>query len=107
MDLIDTLLFLMGVENVMVTKILFRIPPVNHCRHWMDTDWFNKRVCETNLILQDQISKLPHDRATLWYMKGFWSPAAKQAAFSTDGVHFSPAAQHKLFLHLQAAVSPS
>ena len=103
LDFIDTLLFVEQVQKVIVLQILHRQPSQTG-RYQVDTDWFNSRVDETNLLIATQLLQLPHNRAIFWRLKGFWSGPAKQEAFAQDGVHLSAVGQKKLYNNIRAAV---
>lgn len=103
LDLVDRLLFMEHVQFVIVMQILHRQPACKG-RYKVDTEWFNSRVDDTNLLLSSKLQQLPHNRATFWRLKGFWSGPAQQEAFVEDGVHLSTVGHKKLYHNIRAAV---
>ncbi|XP_045157215.2 uncharacterized protein LOC123523618 [Mercenaria mercenaria] len=106
MDLVDTLLFVIGVPKVIVTQILHRTEGNIRSKHWVDIDWFNNRVDKTNIILSTLDNK-PHHRSKLWRLKGFWTVDTKAMVYAQDGCHLSPTGNMKLYRNLRAAVVAS
>jgi lysophospholipase L1-like esterase len=103
-NLIDTLLFVIGVGKVIVLQVLHRQVPLSHTRYPVDVDWFNARVDNLNSHLIEMLNRTGHGRSYLWRMKGFWSPASKQQNFADDGCHLSSAGQLRLITNVRAAV---
>ncbi|KAH3866884.1 hypothetical protein DPMN_030007 [Dreissena polymorpha] len=103
-NLIDTLLFVIGVGKVIVLQVLHRQVPLSHTRYPVDVDWFNARVDDLNSHLIEMLNRTGHGRSYLWRMKGFWSPASKQQNFADDGCHLSSAGQLRLITNVRAAV---
>lgn len=103
LDLVDTLLNLVGVKQVLVVQIFHRTP-TRTSRYPVDLAWYNERVDETNLILTEEIPKLTGGRAQFWRCNGFWSDDAKQLSFSEDGVHLSTHGLRKFYANVRAAL---
>lgn len=103
-DLVDTLLFVIGVKKVIVLQVLHRLQPKVPTKHQVDLDWYNSRVDELNYLLLDMLNHTIHKRSYLWRMKGFWSDTCKQQNFADDGCHLSTQGQVRLMSNIKAAV---
>lgn len=103
-DLVDTLLFVIGVRKVIVMQVLHRLQPSRHTNYPVDLVWFNARVDELNYLLFDRLNRTEHKRSYLWRLKGFWSDACKEQNFSEDGCHLSDSGQLRLMSNIKAAV---
>ena len=87
-DLVDTLLFVLGVDKVIVLQTLHRYVSLRYSRYPVDPQWYNPRVDELNL-LSANLNNAPHRRSYLWRLKGFWSHT--RTMFADDGCHLSQA----------------
>jgi lysophospholipase L1-like esterase len=103
-DLVDTLLFMIGVQKVIVLQVLHRCNPSIRSNYPVDVDWYNARVDELNSHLLEMLNHTTPKRSYLWRMKGFWSTACKQRNFATDGCHLSNSGQLRLISNIRAAV---
>ena len=103
-DLVDTLLFILNIPQVVVLQVLHRNTTSRYTRYPVDPEWYNPRVDELNLLLNDKLNKSHHKRCHLWRLKGFWSPESKLSHFAEDGCHLSIVGQRKLMHNLKAAV---
>ncbi|KAH3726545.1 hypothetical protein DPMN_052412 [Dreissena polymorpha] len=103
-NLIDTLLFVIGVGEVIVLQVLHRQVPLSHTRYPVDVDWFNAHVDNLNSHLIEMLNRTGHGRSYLWRMKGFWSHASKQQNFADEGCHLPSAGQLRLITNVRAAV---
>jgi lysophospholipase L1-like esterase len=104
MDLVDSLLFRYDVQKVIICPVLHRIEPTVRTRWPVHVPSFNRRVDETNTLLQQACTQCTHERAIFWRFKGFWSEEAKSQVFAADGVHLSNRGQIRFYQNLRGAV---
>lgn len=103
-DLVDTFLFVIGVEKVIVFQTLHRLDSMGQSRYQVDSAWFNERVDNLNMLLTDRLNSTDHRRSYLWKLKGFWSTECKARNFAADGCHLSPTGQLRFIGNIRAAI---
>ncbi|KAH3787387.1 hypothetical protein DPMN_165511 [Dreissena polymorpha] len=92
------------VAKVIVCQVLHRCEPTIRTRFPMDLHGFNARVDKLNSSLDITLKSRFHNKASLWRMKGFWSPEAKNNNFASDSCHLSADGQFKLLSNIRAAI---
>ncbi|KAH3781510.1 hypothetical protein DPMN_159340 [Dreissena polymorpha] len=89
-NLIDTLLFVIGVGKVIVLQVLHRQVSLSHTRYPVGVDWFNARVDDLNSHLIEMLNRTGHGHG--------------QQNFADDDCHLSSAGKLRLITNVRAAV---
>lgn len=105
-DLVDTLFFVIGIPQVIISQTLHRSNSSARTIYAVNSDWFNTRGDELNMLLMDELNHSMHGSSYLWKLKWFRSNECKERNFAADGSHLFNAGQLRFISNIRAAVAP-